>query len=299
LEPLSLDGTKRPQLVASTSVVADVAANVGGEHVSLSVLIPRGTDPHTYQPTPADLQMLYEADLILLNGFDLEIDLEEVLAPVSQDVPVLSLSEGLPARTLEAQEHADEDQDHEEEHGSSLDPHVWFDPNHVSHWVDQIELALTQIDPQNTISYQENAQKYRKELSSLDDWIQDQVATIPIDQRKLVLDHLVMGYFADRYGFEMLSALVPAFSSAAEASPRELAELGDMIDAEEIQAIFIGVDTNPRLAQQIANDLGISVIEIYTGSLGPTDGPAATYLEMMQYNVLAMMNALSPDESKD
>jgi ABC-type Zn uptake system ZnuABC Zn-binding protein ZnuA len=108
----------------------------------------------------------------------------------------------------------------------------------------------------------------------------------------LVLDHLVMGYFADRYGFEMISALVPAFSSAAEASARELADLSDIIRAEGVQAIFIGVDTNPRLAEQIAGDLDIEVVQLYTGSLGSPGGPAETYLEMMQYNVLAIKQVL-------
>ena len=170
------------RLVASTSIIADVTAQVGGDYIELSTLIPRGTDPHAYQPTPGDLQALYQANLILLNGFDLEIDLEEFLAPVSHEVAVLSLSEGLQAYTLEAHEHAEGDQ-HDDEITSGLDPHVWFDPNQVVQWVDRIELALSRLDPDHAAEYTTNARQYTEELSDLDAWIQEQVASIPVDRR--------------------------------------------------------------------------------------------------------------------
>lgn len=275
------------RVVASTSIIADVAASLGGDHVSLTTLIPRQSDPHAYQPTPGDLQALYQADLILLNGFDLEAELENVLAPVSQQVPVISLSEGLTARSLVVEAG-------ESEHSGGLDPHVWFDPAYVAGWVDRIELALSRLDPGNTEFYGKNAERYRSELSTLDAWIEEQAGAIPPVRRKLVLDHLVLGYFAERYGFEIISALVPAFSSAAEPSPRELAALSEAIDAEGIPAIFIGVNTNPLLARGIASDLGVEVVELYTGSLGPAGGDADTYLKMMQYNVLAIARALNP-----
>lgn len=287
LKPVEREAGVPLKIVASTSIVGDVAAQVGGDHIHLSVLIPRGTDPHAYQPTPGDIQALYQADVILLNGFQLEAGLEDILAPVSQSVPALSLSEGLQARTFD-------DDDHRADIDNS-DPHVWFDPNLVSHWVERIEQALSRLDPEHAADYQENARQYQAQLSDLDGWIQEQVASIPADRRKLVLDHLVLGYFADRYGFEVISALVPAFSSAAEATPRELAELTQILRNEAIPAIFIGVDTNPRLAEQIAGDMGIQVVELYTGSLGAMGDTGETYVEMMQYNVIAIQKALSQD----
>jgi ABC-type Zn uptake system ZnuABC Zn-binding protein ZnuA len=269
-----------------------VAANVGGDYIELTVLIPRGTDPHAYQPTSGDLQALYQADLVLLNGFELEASLEDELGSLNASVPLLSLSEGLPARTLDAQgDHGDDNNDHDE----GLDPHVWFDPTYVMHWVDRIETALVRLDPDQTTGFQANADRFRDELAALDAWIVEQVASIPLNRRKLVLDHLVLGYFAERYDFEVISALVSAFSSAAEASPRELATLTELIRAEKVPAIFIGVDTNPRLAEQLAGDLGIAVVPLYTGSLSAVGGPAETYLEMMQYNVLVIQNALSSE----
>ncbi len=276
------------QVVAFTSIIADVAASVGGEHVDLTVLIPRGSDPHTYQPTSGDLQALYQADLILLNGFDLEAEHYSILIPVSKQVPVISLSEGLAARSLE-------EGSGDSVHNGGLDPHVWFDPAYVVRWVDRIELAFARLDPGNSVSYGENAERYQAELTALDDWIEDQVALIPPVQRTLVLDHLVFGYFADRYGFEVISALVPGFSSAAEPSPRELAALSEAIQADGVPAIFIGVHANPSLASGLASDLGVAVVELYTGSLGPEGGAADTYLKMMQYNVLTIKQALSPD----
>ncbi len=161
-------------------------------------------------------------------------------------------------------------------------------------WVDRIEAAFTRLDPTSANEYHEHAAAYRAELLSLDEWIRGEVDPIPADRRILVLDHLVLGYFGDRYGFEMGGALAPAFSSLAEASPRELSELSEIIRREGIQVIFIGVGTNPRLAEQIAADAMIEVVDLYTGSLGPAGGPAGTYLDMMQYNVLAITQALGP-----
>lgn len=289
LEPVAMKDGTRLQVVASTSIIADVVANIGGEMLELAVLIPPGIDPHAYQPTPGDLQALYQADLVLLNGFDLEAGLNKLLRPVSTNIPIISLSEGLEARTL-PQEPSTSD-----EHGERLDPHVWFDPALVSHWVDRIEIALTHLDPDHATDFRDRANHYRGELVALDDWIQVQISSIPISQRKLVLDHLVMGYFADRYGFEIISALVPAFSSAAETSARELASLDTVIRSEGVPAIFIGVDTNPRLAKQLARDLGVAVVQLYTGSLSEAGRSASTYLDMMQYNVLALRQALGEE----
>lgn len=292
LKPLPLRAGQPLKVVASTSIIADVAANVGGEALELTVLIPRGVDPHAYQPTPGDLQALYQADLVLLNGFGLEVALEDELGAVSTSVAVVSLSDGLEPRTL-AQEPGPSGGDSEQ--GEGLDPHVWFDPTMVSHWVDRIETALAQLNPDHAAEFHVNASRYRSELESLDGWIRDQLISIPGGRRKLVLDHLVLGYFADRYDFEVVSALVPAFSSAAETSAHELALLDTTIRSEGLPVIFIGMDTNPRLAEQLAGDLGIEVVQLYTGSLSRAGGPANTYIEMMQYNVLAMQRVLGQE----
>ena len=289
LEPVHLLGEDRLQVVASTSIVADVASNIGGENLEVTVLIPRGIDPHAYQPTPGDLKALYQADLVMLNGFDLEVALEDELGSVSNSVPIISLSDGLEALTFEIE--AAQSNDHDV-HDEGLDPHVWFDPTLVIHWVDRVELALVQLDPTHAPDFQINAIRYRGELTTLDGWIKEQVASIPLPKRKLVLDHLVLGYFAERYGFEVVSALVPAFSSAAQVSPRELATLTEVIRAEAVSAIFVGADTNSRMAEQLAHDLDIDVIRLYTSSLSEVGGAAETYIEMMQYNVLAMRQAL-------
>ncbi len=289
LEPQSGEG--RLRVVASTSIVADLAAIIGGEHIELSVLMPRAVDPHSFQPSPGDLQALYRADLVLLNGFGLEDDLAAELSPVSAQVPMISLSDGLAPRTFAGESGSDEDG----EHGQGRDPHVWFDPQLVSHWVDRVEQAFARLDPLHAPDYQILAASYRNELAALDSWIRTQVDFIPVERRKLVLDHLVLGYFAARYNFDVVQALVPAYSSAAEPSPRELASLVEILSAERIPAIFIGMEANPRLAKQLAADLGIEVVMLYTGSLGPSGGPAATYLDMMQYNVLAIRHALAPE----
>jgi ABC-type Zn uptake system ZnuABC Zn-binding protein ZnuA len=269
--------------VATTTIVGDVVRAVAGDNIELRVLAPPGTDPHSYEPTAKDVAAVADADLIFVNGAGLELFLEPLLRNAGGDAQVVVLSEGINLRKLETE--------HEGEEGG-LDPHVWFDPNNITLWARNVEQALSGFDPANRERYAARAQAYQTELATLDKWIQEQVRQIAEADRALVADHDALGYFADRYGFRIVGAVIPGFSTLAEPSAQELAELQNAVRNLGVKAIFVGSTANPSLSQRVAEDTGVAVRFLYTGSLSLADGPATTYLEFMRYNVSQIVDAL-------
>jgi manganese/iron transport system substrate-binding protein len=162
----------------------------------------------------------------------------------------------------------------------------------VMHWVEIIEHALSELDPANTEAYESSAIAYLAELEALDNEIAAAVAAIPVENRKLVTDHETFGYFAARYGFEVIGAVIPSFSTLAAPSAQELAALQRQIEAEGVQAIFVGSTVNPSLSGQIAGDVDVEVVPLYADSLSEPSGPAPTYIDMMRHNVTAIVEAL-------
>jgi ABC-type Zn uptake system ZnuABC Zn-binding protein ZnuA len=230
-----------------------------------------------------------DADMVFING----VGLEQALIPLleSSGAVIVDLGTRIALRTLmPADEHASEDADEHFEGG--IDPHVWFDPTNVMIWTDQIAEALSRADPEHKQLFADRAAGYRGALAELDAWIWEQVSRVPREQRKLVTDHAVLGYFAARYGFTQLGTVLPGFSSLAEASARDVARLQDLIAASGVSAIFVGQTANAALPQQIASDTGVSIVNLYTGALGEEGGPAADYLQMMRVNTTQIVEAL-------
>lgn len=281
------------RVVATTTLVSDVVRQVAGELVSLETLLAADTDPHSFQPTPREITRVAEADLVFANGLGLEEFLSGMLESANTQAQVIYVSDGIAAREQAAEdEHEDEDPDHPEEEHGSQDPHVWMDPNNVLVWVDNIEAALAAADPQHAQTYAQNAEAYRQELRELDQWVRQQVSQVPADRRKLVTDHAVFGYFADRYGFEQIGAVIPGFSTLSEPSAQELAALQQAILDQDVPAIFVGTSVNPNLSQRIAEDTGVQLVFVHTGSLTSAEGTAPTYLDFIRYNVEAIISAL-------
>ena len=174
----------------------------------------------------------------------------------------------------------------------SADPHVWMDPANVIIWTRNIAAALSAYDPAHRDAYDANSAAYITELEALDTWISQQVAKIPPENRRIVTDHMLFGYFAEKYGFTVVGAIIPSYSSGAQPSARELADLEQSIRQFDVKVILVGNTVNPSLASQIADDTGIRLVQFYTGSLSEPDGPAATYLDYMRYNVSTIVGAL-------
>ncbi len=218
-------GTSAPsgklKVVATTTLIGDIVKNIGGEQIDLSVLLPIGADPHNYEPSPKELTLVANADVLFTNGAGLEGFMTRLLENAGSQASIIALSDGL--TLIDAAE--EDDHAGDPDHGGS-DPHVWMDPTNVEHWVDRIEQALSEADPEQAATYQANAQAYRQALSDLDAWISQQVAQVPQANRKIVSDHVVFGYFARRYGFEQVGAVIPSISTLASPSAQELAALG-------------------------------------------------------------------------
>ena len=286
----SPQGTPDPgaklRVVATTNIIGDVVAQVGGDRIDLTVLMGVGVDPHSYAPTPADSAAIHDADVVLANGADLEANLENLLANAGGDAVQVQLSDSLTLRPApgEATHQAADG------HGDR-DPHVWFDVQNVILWTQVIEQQLSALDPANGATYQANAEAYIAELQALDTWIVEQVATIPEAHRKLVTNHPAFGYLADRYGLEQVGAVYPV-NPSAEPSAQDIAALQDAIRTYGVPAVFTESTVNPRLAEQVAQDTGVKLVSLYTGSLGKPGSGAETYLDLMRYDVVAIVEAL-------
>lgn len=260
-----------PTVLAETSFLADIAQNVAGDRLYVSSILPIGSDPHSFEPTPQDAAAVARADVVVINSPGLEPPIDNLISGAgSKDLLVIDASGGLP--------------------GAQTDPHFWLDPIKVVTYVDNIRAGLTKIDPAGAKVYAANAAVYQQRLRDLDSWIAARVATIPAPRRLLVTNHESFGYFAARYGFTIVGTIIPSAESEAAPSAQGLAELVNAIKATGAPAIFIETGNNPDLARQLARETGIKVIiDLYTHSLGPN---AMTYLDMMRWNVDHIVAAL-------
>jgi len=273
----SSDNTLR--VLASTSFLADIAQNVAGDRVKVDSLLPFGADPHAYQAAPSDVAKIAESNLLILNGLEYEQFIEPLLENSGGEALVIEASAGLSPG-----------EDAGSEHG--VDPHMWLDPNLVITYVENIRDGLIKVDPDGVDIYTENSESYIVQLKELDEWIVGQVNIIPIERRLLVTNHEALGYFAERYGFEIAGSVIPSFSSNAASSAQEMARLIDEIKNINAPAIFLDTADNDTLAKQIADETGVMIVDdLHLESL--TQGPpAATYIDMMKHNVSRIVEAL-------
>ncbi|MGQ9684284.1 MAG: metal ABC transporter substrate-binding protein [Anaerolineae bacterium] len=286
------------KVLAVETFLADIAQNVAGERLQVAALMPIGVDPHAFQPTPADVARVAQADVLIVNGAGLESFLGDLLQQSGRKGPVIEASAGLAMR---APREGEDVHEHEEEHEQGEpahhhhegDPHFWLAPHLVIRYVENIRDGLTQADPAGRDVYAGNASAYIAQLQELDAWVAAEIAKIPPAQRLLVTNHESLGYYADRYGLRVVGTIVPSTSTGASPSAQELARLQDRIRATGVKAIFLETGTNPQLAQQIARDTGVKVItEMYTHSITPPDGSAPTYIAMIRHNTQMIVNAL-------
>lgn len=275
----STDRGTGPVILASTTFLADMAQNVAGERVDVQSLLPIGVDPHAYQASPADVAKIAESNVLIVNGLEYEHFLEVLLENAGGERMLIEATAGLSPM-----------QDAELEHG--VNPHMWLDPNRVITYVENIRDGFIEADPNGEDVYRANAENYIMQLKELDAWILEQVNSVPAEKRLLVTNHEAFAYFADRYGFTLIGTVLPGMSTDAAPSAKEMAGLIDQIESTGAPAIFLGEVENPALAQQIADETGVKIVDdLYLESL--TDGgPAPTYIEMMKHNVTRIVEAL-------
>lgn len=268
--------------VATTSILADLVANVGGDRVEVSALLPPGADPHTFSPSPNEARAVADSQILFENGAGLEEWLGELIENAGGERPTVVVSEGVTA--IEGFEH-------EEEVGP--DPHMWFDPANVIIYVENIRDGLKEIDPAGAATYDANAASYIEQLRELDTENEQRLAAIPAERRKLLTNHDTFGYFAARYDFEVVGTVFEGVSTEEEPSPRQVAQLVERIREAGVPAIFAENTVNPRLAEQIADEAGVRVVtDLYTDALGEPGSEGDTYLKMMRWDVGQIVEAL-------
>ncbi len=269
-------GSPKPDsaILTSTTFLADIARNVAGDQQSVASILPEGADPHNYEPTPQDIARIESARVIILNGAEYEHFLEPILENASAQVIIIEASAGINAR----------------EDARGVDPHMWLDPNLVITYTENIRAGFERYDEQHSSIYQVNAQRYIEQLKSLDAWIVEQVNQIPAERRLLITNHESLNYFAQRYGFTVTGAIIPNVSSAASSSAQQMAQLIDQIKATKAPAIFLDAGDNPVLAQQIAQETDVKIVnDLYLETLNQL---VPTYIEMMKHNVKRIVEVL-------
>jgi len=281
---------ERLLIIASTSIIADVARNVSGDAAEIVSLIPTGADPHSYQLTPGDATKIAEADLILVNGFGLEGGLLQVIESSSGPSSPVDLSAAIEGRQAGLLLNAWADDGHDPR--TVPDPHVWMNPRNVISWIEIIVDELERIDPESGDQYSMNGQDYINRLNTLDSQIEDDLAAIPAAWRILVSDHDSMGYFADRYGLEPVGAPLSGGEVGGLASARDLAELSDYLREKEIRAIFVARGSNQDVGRQIAGDAGVQLVELWIGALGGEGSGAESYVALMEMTARDVLAAL-------
>lgn len=304
---MTADG--RPlRVVATTSLIGDVVGRVGGEAIDLTVLMQPGQDPHSYQPGAADLTAAADADLIFINGWNLEEGLIDDLTAIGRDAAIVPISAGVePLAVGQSHAHPDEDDHDEDDHDDhaeddhaevlgNADPHVWLDVANVIQWTENARRVLAAADPTNAAAFDANAAAYRAELEQLDAELRDALRAIPDEARRLVANHDSLAYFAAAYDFHITGAIIPSVSTLAEPSAGALAELVERMTTEGVCALILETTTSDQLArtlqQELTNCDEVRLITLYTGALGPAGSGADTYVGMMRANVAALIEAL-------
>lgn len=283
------------KVTAIETFLADMAQNVAGERLKVDALVPDGIDPHEFEPAPQDIVKLAQADVIIANGAGIEPWLQKTIENAGDRALVIQAAAGLKGRT--AREGETVDPSAAGTAGATqlqaTDPHFWLDPNDAIRYVENIRDGLGQADPQGQAVYAQNAAAYIDRLKALDAWIKDRVSAIPPEQRLLVTNHESFGYFADRYGFRIVGTIVPSVSTDVSPSAQQLARLVDSIKASQAKAIFLETGTNPQLANEVGRETGVKVVtDLFTHSISAAGSEAPTYIEMIKYDVNAIVGAL-------
>ena len=295
-----------PTIVVTTNILGDVVAAVVGDAAEVVTIMPVGADPHNFQASAQEVDTLMNADAVIVNGAGFEEGLLDVIEnAVDGGIPTFEAISVVDTIDLGADTHADEDhvdEDHaDEDHAdedhdhSGIDPHFFTDPMRMAAAVDGIvDFLQAEVGFADPAVLDASAAAYVAELTALDADVAESVAVIPEDRRVLVTNHEVFGYFADRYGFEVIGAVVPGGGTADSVSAGELAALAAVIEAEGVPAIFADTSSPDDLARTLADEVGaVAVVELYSESLGEPDSDGATYLAMVRTNSERISAALA------
>jgi zinc/manganese transport system substrate-binding protein len=272
------ESSSGPRVVATHPILGDIARHVVGDAATVDVIIPPGSDPHEFQPSAQDVEAITDADLVVANGFHFEEGLRDALDAAADNGAVVF--------ELGAQFSAPLDDD----------PHVWLDPVQVADAVEALGVELDALDRSAAEgAWASRAAAYADEIRATDAAVEEILAAVPAERRKLVTNHETLGYFASRYGFEVIGAAIPSTSTAAQSSAATLADLADAVEAEGVPAIFADVSSPDDLARALAAEVGdgVDVVELVTETLAPAGEDGDDYLGLLQLDARRIADALS------
>jgi ABC-type Zn uptake system ZnuABC Zn-binding protein ZnuA len=261
-------------VVASTTEVADLVRQVGGDRVSVDGMLRPGGDPHDYEPRPSDVAAVARAGLVFRSGGEVDDWLGDVIDNAGGDADVVSLIDSV--------------------HRIDDDPHWWQDPRNAERAVETIRARLTKLDPAGRSTYRHNAARLERSLHVLDARIAACVARVPPAKRRIVTTHDALGYFARRYGVKVVGSVIPSLSTQAQASAGDVQRLVDQIRREHVEAVFPESSVNPDIERAIARESGASIGgELYADSLGPKGSAGETYVGALSSDAAALVRGMS------
>lgn len=273
------------QVVATTTQIGDFAREVGGDAISVDQILQPNTDPHEYEPRPSDVAGAADADLVFVSGDGLDEWIGQVVSDSGSEADVVDLGAVVPERRPGESSGAE---------APRYDPHWWHDPRNAEAAVAEIERRLAAADPTHRRVFERNARAYLGELRDLDAGIRRCVDSVPAGRRKLVTDHDAFGYFADRYGIEVVGAVIPSQATQAQPSAKDLSALAKLIERERVEAIFPESSLSADVAEAIADQTGASAdYSLFGDTLGPEGSGGATYLRMEAANANAMVRGFT------
>lgn len=270
---------ERLSVVATASMISDMTKNIAGGLVDIKTVVPIGGDPHIYEPTPGDAQMIANADLILKNGLTFEGWLNELIEYSGTKAKVVTVTDGIAAiKSLVYQ--------------NATDPHAWMDVSNALTYIENIKKALIQLDPKHANVYNQNFDAYYEKLVKLDDYIKERIQEIPEKKRILITSHDAFQYYGRRYGISLESVL--GVSTDADVQTSDMIRITKVIKESGVPALFVESTINPKILEQLAADNHISIGgKLYADSIGDKDSPAPSYYDMLKHNTDVIVDALS------
>ncbi|BAY49605.1 adhesin precursor [Scytonema sp. HK-05] len=278
----SSSSNDKPKVVATSTIIADLTQEVGGDEIKLAGILKPGTDPHVYEPVPKDTQVMEEANLILYNGYNLEPGLIKLMKSAGGKARQVAVGEAVKPLELDKGK------------GEVVpDPHVWGDVKNAIAMVNAIRDALIQLSPQDKEEFTKKAQQLTDELKQLDSWISVQIQTIPADKRKLVTTHDAFQYYGRAYQIPIAGTLI-GISTEEQPSAQTVQRLVEEIKKTGVPTIFAETTINPALIQTVAQEAGIKLAprQLYSDSIGAPGSEGDTYIKMIEANTRTIVEAL-------
>lgn len=269
---------EKPTVVATASMIWDMAKNIGGDHFNIQCIVPIGGDPHLYDPTPGDAKLVASAQLVLMNGLTFEGWLNELVDNSGTKAKSVLVTDGIQPITSITYQNA-------------TDPHAWMDVTNAYTYIENIKDAFIELLPEKAAIFEHNYNQYLAKLKELDAYIFEQINKVPKSKRILITSHDAFQYFGRHYGIQLEAIL--GVSTDAEVQTSDIKRLNKVIQDSQVPAVFIESTINPKLLKQIASDNNVKIGgELFADSIGGKDSDAPNYIAMLKHNTDTIVKGL-------